>query len=181
MFSADGMETATFDYASAGTWSRNERTHSWGWEETSQARSLTSEDDSRSGGANAVELLQMSYNPKVLTSISLNGDLVTFSYTSPQTRTTFLDSAGEGGYNFPRLLSGISIASGDGTDNRNWTVTSDCGSGNRPVLTALTESRGGDLYDRWAFTYVNKGGTSRYSQDWFGYNNGETGRDHLSV
>ncbi|MBR3074203.1 MAG: hypothetical protein IKH11_00410, partial [Bacteroidales bacterium] len=180
MISADGTETASFSYESAGTWNRNERTRSWSWNYTTSTRSSGPGRNLRNANTGTTFLLQMSYAPKVLTSINLNGDQVNFSYVSPSpNRSSFLDCAGEGAYMFPRLLSGISIYAGGGADNRSWSVVTGNGSGNRPVLTSLTEYRDGAVYDRWSFTYVNKGGNSRYSQDWFGYNNGETGRNHL--
>ncbi len=105
MISADGTETASFSYESAGTWNRNERTRSWSWNDTTSTRSSGPGRNLRNANTGTTFLLQMSYAPKVLTSINLNGDQVNFSYVSPSpNRSSFLDCAGEGAYMFPVCL-----------------------------------------------------------------------------
>ena len=175
--SADGTETATLGYANAGTWECNHYPEYQTWISTYDEISHEFDPSGLTSSGGISTSVQAEYYPKVLSYIMLNGNRVDFSYESESSQVTFADSQGRCAWNFPRRLSEIEVSAGE--DERSWTVTTGHGSGNRIVLNALEEWRGGALYDRWSFNYAPRGGTSLYSQDWYGYNNGETGRTSL--
>ncbi len=176
--SADGTETATFTYTQAGTWEHNTETTAYTWNRTISASIEQSLVDFELH-LFSPSRVERSYEAIVLSQIDLGNDHVYFNYASESSRNNLLDRLGYGAWNFPKCLTGISVRGGGDAIHRDWVVNTGYSQDGRILLTQLSEYRHNTLYDRWSFSYNDRGGSSKYSQDWYGYSNGETGRNDL--
>ncbi len=170
--SRTGLETASLSYDSAGTWNRDSylTTRSW------TRRVGGGNNITLSGPTGASTTIQSSYEPLVLSQISMNGYNIVFDYTTAGGYGFRKGPGTHSAQNFPKSLSGISVKQGNYATIATWTVTTAFGQDNRVILTGLEKYCGTAQEDQWSFTYIQHGGTSRFSQDWYGYYNAETGR-----
>ena len=168
--SRSGGETATFTYASGGTWDRNINT---------LTKTLTFED--WGGGENftsgvSSKFIANSYTTQVLTSVSLGGFTASFSYAFDTGNHYHRVRSWVSTQNYPARLTAISVSAPDGNTLRTLTVgTIKEPHDGRVILSNLRLYSGtssGTLEDRWDFTYKTRNKTiSQYSQDVFGYFN----------
>ncbi len=169
--SRTGLETANLIYTDAGTWNRDSylATRSWA------RRIVSGGGTTLTGPSSSSTTVQASYSPLVLSQISLNGQCVQFDYSAAGGNGFRKGPGNHSAQNFPKRLSGITITS-HVAEVASWTVNTSFGQDNRVILTSLQKYCENELIDRWTFTYIQHGGTSRFAQDWYGYYNGETGR-----
>ena len=170
--SRTGLETATLTYSSAGTWNRDSYLSTKSWSQ----RIPSGLSPTLTGPTGSLTTVQSSYQTKVLSQISMNDYHILFDYS---TAGGYGSRKGPGTYsaqNFPKRLSEITVRYGSLSEIARWTVTTASSQDNRIMLTGLQEYCENELHDRWTFTYIQHGGSSRYSQDWYGYYNAETGR-----
>lgn len=170
-----GTESALFSYADAGEWASDVRTRS------------TTLSLSPMPGASGQYSESVSYNyshvksthaSKVLTGISLSGYTVSFAYASESSHSLHTVSVGHDVDNYPRRLTSVTVTSPAGRQLlKAETSTVRHPYDGRILLSGITVKKDGVTDDRWTFSYNTKAEyVSKYSQDWFGYYNGETGR-----
>ena len=173
MTSRDGKESATFTYADGGTWDRST---------ISLAQVLTASPSANTSGFE--ENVSYDYNTvksehetTVLTGISLSGFTASFQYSSVSSHSLHTVSSGTDADNYPQRLTSITVTNPSGVELvRAETATAAHNHDGRILLNGINVYRSGTLDDRWTFSYNTTTHTvSRYSQDWFGYFNGENG------
>ncbi len=171
--SRDGAESATFTYSDGGTWDRSTR---------SVVKTVTASPSTSTSGydesyAYSAETVESSHATKILTGITLSGFTASFDYASVSSHTLHSVTSGSDAANYPQRLTKITVTNASGTQLvRAETATARHAYDGRIVLNGVTLYRSGTLDDRWTFTYDATTHTvSRYSQDWFGYFNGENG------
>ncbi|MBR5042147.1 MAG: RHS repeat protein, partial [Bacteroidales bacterium] len=171
--SRDGTESATFSYSDTLSWNRSTR---------SVTRSISKTPTYNSSGFDesssvSVGEVKSRHAVRVLTGISLSGFTATFGYGTVTSHSNHSVVTGTDSDNYPRRLSSITVTNPSGTQLvRAETSTGAQQHDGRIVLNGINLYRSGTLDDRWTFTYRTAGHTvSRYSQDWFGYFNGENG------
>ena len=168
--SRSGAETAQFTYTSGGTWNRNINP---------LIKTLTFEEwgsgSSSSDGVSS-QFIANSYTTRVLTSITLGGFTVSFTYASDTGNHNHDVRSWVSAQNNPSRLTAISVLAPGGSTLRTLSVgtVKDLRDG-RIVLGSLrlySGTSGGTLEDRWDFTYNTRiRSISHYSQDWYGYFN----------
>lgn len=184
--SRDGTETATFTYDDGGTWNRNIKSKSW-------QMSLFPNNSGHyeeSGATLIYSEVKSEHQVRVLREISLRGYTVTFSYASGTGYVSHSMPYGETyPSNHPRRLSEISVKYSN-TQIANYVVnTAQDGYDGRIVLNGVEVYRGNELDDRWTFSYYRSSvlllfqqrGVHHYSQDWYGYYNGECEPETLPI
>ena len=173
--SRTGLETASLTYSSAGTWNRDTylSTRSWS-RRISSGGGIT-----LTGPTGSSATVQSSYEPLVLNQISMNGYNIVFDYATAGGYGFRKGPGTHSAQNFPKRLSEITIMQGNYAEIVSWTVGTAFGQDNRVILTGLEKNCGVAMDDQWSFSYIQHGGTSRYSQDWYGYYNAETGRNSI--
>lgn len=167
--SRSGLETATFNYSSSQTWLRS----IWTTTELELFRKVAyRETISRD---NSLHFIYSSYDTKVLTSIEMSGYTATFNYSSDTGNNNHYVINGQSRQNFPYRLTSVSINYNNGDSIASVTVgTQKSHYDGRIILKSLRFYKGEVLDDRWDFLYDTLDSTiSHYSQDWFGYYNGE--------
>ena len=171
--SRDGTESATFTYSDGGTWDRST---------VSVTKTVTAAPSTSTSGydesyAYSTETVRSSHGTKVLTGISLSGFTASFAYADVSSRSLHSVTYGTDAANFPRRLTSITVTNAAGTQLvRAETATAQHPHDGRILLNGVNIHRSGTLDDRWTFTYNTAMHTvSRYSQDWYGYFNGENG------
>ena len=171
--SRDGTESATFTYQDGGTWDRSTRSVT----KTVTATPSTSTSGYDESYAYSVETVESSHETKVLTGITLSGFTASFDYASVSSHSLHSVTSGSDAANYPRRLTRITVTNASGTQLvRAETATERHAHDGRILLGGVNLYRSGTLDDRWTFTYNATTHTvSRYSQDWFGYFNGENG------
>ncbi len=171
--SRDGTEEATFSYYDGGTWDRSTVTSSK-TVSASPSTSTSGYDESYSHDASSV---RSEHHLKLLTGISLSGFSASFTYAPVSSHSLHTVESGYDADNYPWRLTAVTVTSPDGATLVNAdTATHEAPYDGRVILGGVSLKRGGTLDDRWAFTYKTAGhGVSRYSQDWFGFFNGENG------
>ena len=173
--SPSGAEHATLTYTEDITWNRDTRCANRSLTSTRQGNQQT-----YSSGSDAPRT-EAEYSTVVVSSIQLGNTRVRFNYTSESSRNLhYVNYTEEAAWNFPRSLSEVIVERITGTQLKRVAVTTTRHQKDgRILLTALREYKGtGTLTDRWDFTYIRKGlnrRVYRYSQDWYGYFNGESG------
>ena len=173
MTSRDGMESATFTYADGGTWDRSTR---------SVAQVLTASPSTSTSGFDEnvsydISTVKSEHETKVLTGISLSGFTATFQYSPVTSHSLHTVSSGTDAGNYPKRLTSITVTNPSGVELvRAETATAAHNYDGRILLNGIDIYRSEILDDRWTFSYNTTFHTvSRYSQDWFGYFNGENG------
>lgn len=173
--SRDGTESASFSYADGGTWDRSTATVSKTVTET-PSRNTSGHDESYGSEYTTV---RSSHQTKVLTGITLSGYTASFSYDSVASRSLHSVTSGSDAANYPRRLTRVRVTDAAGRQLlRAETDTRRDSYDGRIVLAGVTFYGSDDVTveDRWTFAYhTAKGAVSRYSQDWYGYFNGENG------
>lgn len=173
--SRDGTESASFSYADGGTWDRSTATVSKTVTET-PSRNTSGHDESYGSEYTTV---RSSHQTKVLTGITLSGYTASFSYESVASRSLHSVTSGSDAANYPRRLTRVRVKDAAGRQLlRAETDTRRDSYDGRIVLAGVTFYGSDDVTveDRWTFAYhTAKGAVSRYSQDWYGYFNGENG------
>lgn len=173
--SRDGTESASFSYADGGTWDRSTATVSKTVTET-PSRNTSGHDESYGSEYTTV---RSSHQTKVLTGITLSGYTASFSYESVASRSLHSVTSGSDAANYPRRLTRVRVTDAAGRQLlRAETDTRRDSYDGRIVLAGVTFYGSDDVTveDRWTFAYhTAKGAVSRYSQDWYGYFNGENG------
>ena len=171
--SRDGTEEATFSYYDGGTWDRSTVTSSK-TVSASPSTSTSGYDESYSHDASSV---RSEHHLKLLTGISLSGFSASFSYAPVSSHSLHTVESGYDADNYPWRLTAVTVTSPDGATLVNAeTATLVAPYDGRVILGGVSLKRGGTLDDRWTFSYRTAGhGVSRYSQDWFGFFNGENG------
>lgn len=171
--SRDGTETAFFTYQDGGTWDRSTR---------SVTKRITAMPSTNTSGYdesldNSYETVKASYQTKVLTGISLSGFTASFDYASVSSHSLHSVTTGTDAANYPRRLTRITVTNASGTQLvKAETTTERHAYDGRFLLSGINLYRSGALDDRWTFTYDTPFHMiSRYSQDWYGYFNGENG------
>lgn len=179
--SADLTETANFSYSSGGLWKRNIQDYSYCKTVTTYSGGIMDPDNpphySNNGG-----YVETECNTRVLSSISLRGFTVSFTYL-PQS-TTENHKAGNRARlnNFPCRLTGVDISS---QNNNLVSYTIDTQRHNkdgRVLLNGVRQYHVSSLTDQWSFTYKTLDyEIYRYSQDWYGYYNNENNDEGIIV
>ena len=171
--SRDGSESASFSYQDGGTWDRSTRLIT----KTVTATPSTNTSGYDENCTTSVEIVESSHDTKVLTGIILSGFTASFAYSETTSRSLHSVASGSDAANYPQCLSNITVTNASGAQLvRAETVTNRHSYDGRILLEGINIYRSGTLDDRWSFTYNTTSHTvSRYSQDWFGYFNGENG------
>ena len=167
--SRSGLETATFTYGQSGQWIRNILTRQ-------ELLNISTDNAGRETWSCDLQshFIASSYTVPVLTCIELSGFTVSFSYSQDTGNCLHYVANGTSVQNFPFRLTGVSVSySGTPLVTLAVGTARDTYDG-RIILNNLRQYKGGTLDDRWDFTYATRDSTvSRYSQDWFGFYNGE--------
>ena len=174
--SRDGLEYATMSYKPAVTWVQDTESHTQTWSASGGEGYV----NNGSHGGPVASQTESEHSVKALASISLGGSMVQFTYASENSQSSYAVPGYVTAWNYPYRLTGITVSCPEHPELLNVTVQTARGASNRVVLNGLQIKRNGVLDDWWSFNYkTNGGGTNRYSQDWFGYCNGETNRFNL--
>ena len=173
--SRDGTESATFTYDGGGTWDRSTRT-GYRTVTASPSNDTSGYDETYSYTSDDVE---SGHETKVLTGISLSGFTASFEYASVSSHSFHTVSSGTDADNYPKRLTAITISNPSNVRIlKAVTSTAQHAYDGRIILNGITiqGASGTAAEDRWSFSYNATTHTvSRYSQDWFGYFNGENG------
>ena len=173
--SRDGTESATFTYSDGGDWDRSTR---------SVIRTVTASPSYDTSGYDedySIEYndVESEHETKVLTGISLSGFTASFSYESVSSHSSHTVSSGTDACNYPKRLTGISVTNSMGAKLLRAATSTTRHSYDGRIILSGVNIYGADtthVEDRWTFSYNSTTHTvSRYSQDWFGYFNGENG------
>lgn len=173
MTSRDGMESATFTYADGGTWDRSTISVS----QVLTASPSTSTSGFEENVSYDYSTVKSEHETTVLTGISLSGFTASIQYSSVTSHSLHTVSSGTDADNYPQRLTSITVTNPSGVELvRAETATAAHNHDGRILLNGINVYRSGTLDDRWTFSYNTTTHTvSRYSQDWFGYFNGENG------
>ncbi len=184
--SRDGTETATFTYDDGGRWNRNIKGKSWQMSVSPNSSGQYEE----SGVSLSSSEVKSEHQVCLLKGISLSGYTVTFSYASGTGSVSHRMPSGETApSNHPWRLSEVSVKHGSTVLARYVVNTARDSHDGRIVLNGVDVYRGNDLDDRWTFTYCKSStltyyqqqGVHHFSQDWYGYYNGECEPEVLPV
>ena len=165
MESRTGLETATFMYKNGLQWDRTVAVRS-------QSRTFVTGAVDQPEMSESISDIIQRYDTKLLTSVSLNGYAVNFSYAESRTRT---GHTGITQWNYPARLTGVSVRRPDGQTLRSVTVGTEREANDGRVILSRLEFRdsAGSLDDIWRFTYNTlTESVSHCAQDWYGYYNG---------
>lgn len=163
--SRSGLEHAEFSYEDGPMWQKDLISHS------SSITMSTGGDNSNPYGT-SISTIARSYTTKLLKSITLAGERVTFSYSSATGSTNHM---GVQDRNYPVMLREIAVKTNKERELRKFIIRTEREPHDgRVILRSLTlKGSGGKEYDRWAFEYNTKGHqVFHYAQDWYGYYNG---------
>ena len=166
--SSSGLETATLRYTTPKKWIQNT---------ISRREVLTiNKSAGRESKSTSTEytFIARSHEAKVLSEITLSGYKAVFTYAEDTGESNHYVLDGDSRKNFPFRLTGITIFYGSSELARLVVNTGREVHDGRIILNSLRLYNGDTLNDRWDFTYDTRNTqVSRYSQDWFGYYNGE--------
>ena len=166
--SNSGLETATLRYTAPQKWIQNTRSRR---EVLTINKSGSHESKSTSP---EYTFIARSHEAKVLSEITLSGYKAVFTYADDTGESNHYVLGGDSRKNFPFRLTGITIFYGNSELARLVVNTGREVHDGRIILNSLRLYNGDKLNDRWDFTYDTRNTqVSRYSQDWFGYYNGE--------
>lgn len=173
--SRDGTESATFTYDDGGNWDKSTRSVVKTVTE-SPSPNTSGYDESYSYSTHSVK---SEHATKVLTGISLSGFTASFDYESVSSHSGHTVIAGTDASNYPKRLTAITVSGPSGARILKAEVSTTRHSyDGRIILGGINILGKSDtiVEDRWTFTYKTTSHTvSRYSQDWYGYFNGENG------
>ncbi len=167
--SRTGLEVATLSYKTGLQWERTVAGRS-------QSRSFVTGTTDQPGMSESLSDIVQRYSTKLLSSITLNGYEVGFTYSEAKTRN---NHTGITQWNYPARLTGISVKRPDGKTLRSVTVGTERESKDGRVILSRLEFKGSDgsMEDIWRFKYNTlTASVSHTAQDWFGYYNGEQSR-----
>lgn len=173
--SRDGSENATFIYDDGGNWDRSTR---------SVAKIITESPSTNTSGYDegysySTNFVKSEHATKILTGISLSGFTATFDYASVSSHSGHTVTAGTDASNYPKRLTAITISSPSNAQILKADIsTAQHTYDGRIILSAINifGKSSAIVEDRWTFSYKTTTHTvSRYSQDWYGYFNGENG------
>lgn len=171
--SADQTETAVLSYSNGGIWNRSIRdcSKSMTVYTVNGQIDLSQPTDYSSGGG----YVESTCNTRVLSSISLRGTAVNFTYATQYTNTLHKAGSRIALSNYPKRLTGISVTSPLDSTLVSYSInTIREPKDGRIVLSGINQYHGNELTDRWSFTYQTlPHQIYRYSQDWFGFYNKE--------
>ena len=167
--SRSGLETAEFGYSDSAEWKSDV------WARMASASFKVGAGREEWSSSDSGHYIASSHDVKVLTYIKLSGYEADFTYATDTGSSNHYVSGMQPIRNFPFRLTGVSVRYGEDQPFASVTVgTARAPYDGRIVLNSLRMYRGTSLDDRWDFSYKTVSGTvSHYSQDWFGYYNGE--------
>ncbi len=163
--SRSGLEQADFSYEDGPVWQKDVISHS-------SSITMSTGGDNANPYGTSVSTIVRSYTTKLLKSITLAGERVTFDYSSETGATNHLGAQDR---NYPVMLREIAIKTHKERELKKFIVRTEREPHDgRIILRSLTlKGAGGKEYDRWAFEYNTKGHqVTHYAQDWYGYYNG---------
>ena len=167
--SRSGLESAVFEYESAGEWKQDVKSKTWTWSKVVYSNPII---DNRDSFSSELSIIRHSYEVKKLKSIRLGQFTVTFQYADWTGKTNHNNDT----QNYPVRLTGIALRhSTEGCLDSLVVGTARHAKDGRIVLNSLRRYRCGELDDRWDFSYwdypINTDYVYFSSQDWYGYFN----------
>ena len=168
--SASGCETATFNYTDGDIWKRDicPLTETAAFTQSG----LNGYSQTFSNQSNYIS---SRYTVRFLSSVTISGYTAVFTYSSDT--GNHYHTGGDGwssSQNCPRRLTRVDISYDNNLLQRVEVGTEKDLYDGRIILGSLRYYRGGELDDKWNFSYATRTSTvSRYSRDWYGYYNSE--------